>query len=74
MMYTATVSSKGQITLPAELRRQLDLHPGSKVNIEAKDNALVLQVVQPISAYRGILKGYNLSADDIAIPKEHGKY
>jgi len=74
MIYTATVSSKGQITLPAELRRQLNLHAGSKVNIEARDNTLVFQVEQPISAYRGILKGYNLSADDIEIPKEKDPY
>lgn len=30
-MPTATVTSKGQITLPAEVRRSLGLKPGSRV-------------------------------------------
>lgn len=33
MTYTATISSKGQITLPAGIRRSLQLHPGDKITI-----------------------------------------
>lgn len=33
MTYTATISSKGQITLPAEIRRSLKLHTGDKITI-----------------------------------------
>ena len=33
MTYTATISSKGQITLPAEIRRSLKLRPGDKITI-----------------------------------------
>ena len=30
-MASATVTSKGQITIPVEVRRRLGLHPGSRV-------------------------------------------
>lgn len=33
MAYTATISSKGQITLPADIRRGLKLHAGDKITI-----------------------------------------
>jgi AbrB family looped-hinge helix DNA binding protein len=33
MEHTATISSKGQITLPAEIRRGLNLRPGDKITI-----------------------------------------
>lgn len=33
MTYTATISSKGQITLPAGIRRSLRLRPGDKITI-----------------------------------------
>lgn len=33
MTYTATISSKGQITLPAAIRRSLKLRPGDKITI-----------------------------------------
>ena len=31
-MPTSTVTSKGQITIPAAVRRELGLHPGSRVD------------------------------------------
>ena len=31
-MTTATVTSKGQITIPKEIRESLNLHDGDKVN------------------------------------------
>ncbi len=33
MTYIATISSKGQITLPADIRRSLKLRPGDKITI-----------------------------------------
>ncbi len=39
MTYTATISSKGQITLPAEIRRSLALNPGDKITIVKRDGA-----------------------------------
>lgn len=38
MTYIATISSKGQITLPAEIRRELKLRPGDKITIVKRAN------------------------------------
>jgi AbrB family looped-hinge helix DNA binding protein len=38
----ASVSTKGRVTLPAEFRRRLRIHPGDKVVIEATENAIVI--------------------------------
>ena len=35
---TVTVSSKGQVTLPAEARRRLGIHAGTKLEVIVKDD------------------------------------
>jgi len=35
---TITVSSKGQVTLPAEARRRLGIHTGTKLEVIVKDD------------------------------------
>ncbi len=40
----ATVTSKGQVTLPAEARRRLGMKPGTKLEITIKDNRLEVKV------------------------------
>jgi len=54
-----TVSSKGQIVIPAEIRQELGIHAGTKIAIEREDNHLVLQPVtdQFIRSLRGYAKG-----------------
>jgi AbrB family looped-hinge helix DNA binding protein len=37
-MPTATVTSKGQITIPAEVRKALRLEPGTKIHFYAGEN------------------------------------
>ena len=64
----AVVSSKGQVTLPAAMRAQLDLKPGSHIHFELRGREIVIQPELPISAYRGILKGHDLG--DIEPEKE----
>ena len=41
-MPTATVTSKGQITIPAKVRKKLGLTAGSKVDFEPYKNSFVL--------------------------------
>ena len=72
MAITATVSSKGQVTLPAELRKQLGIVPGSTITFEALGKGIVLRPQLPVSAYRGILKDYNIA--DTEIPKEKDRF
>ena len=56
----AVVSSKGQVTLPAAMRNKLGIGPGSHIHFELRGNELVIKPELPMSAYRGILKGYDL--------------
>lgn len=64
----STLSSKGQVTLPIELRERLGLVAGSKITFIHDDKGVHMEVEQPISFYRGILK--HLSHLDSTIPKE----
>lgn len=64
----AIVSSKGQVTLPAAMRAKLGIQAGSHIQFELRDKELVIKPEVPMSAYRGILKGYDLG--DIEPEKE----
>lgn len=64
----AVVSSKGQVTLPAAMRAKLGIGPGSHIHFELRGKELVIKPELPISAYRGLLKGYELG--DIEPEKE----
>lgn len=53
-----TVSSKGQIVLPAELRRKYDIQAGSKLAVVDMAGSLYLVPVSddPLSELRGMFK------------------
>ena len=68
----ATVSSKGQITLPAALRAQLGLVEGSKVKFIYDGKQTRLEAELPVSAYRGILR--HLGNIDTTIPQESDRF
>jgi AbrB family looped-hinge helix DNA binding protein len=68
----ATVSSKGQITLPAALRAQFGLAEGSKVKFISDGKQIVLKPELPVSAYRGLLR--HLGNIDTTIPKEPDRF
>ncbi len=48
-MATMTVSSKGQVVLPAEIRRRLGLMAGAQVEIIEESNGLRLVVSRPVN-------------------------
>lgn len=52
----ATLTSKGQITLPKPLRDQLHLQPGDKVEflVDFSGAVRLLPVTQPISRLKGM--------------------
>lgn len=67
-MELATVTSKGQVTIPAAIRRKLELQPGSKLlffedgeNVVIKKNnpeaalEAIQSVLAPLAAEQGIL-------------------
>ena len=41
-MITARVTSKGQVTIPKEIRDKLGVHTGEDVGFEEKDGMLVI--------------------------------
>lgn len=53
MRETVLVSNRGQITLPADMRKLLGIGPGSTVIIEARDGELALKpaVVLAMDSY-----------------------
>ena len=57
-MITAQVSDKGQITIPADVRRKLGLKAKSRVEIEIRDNVAVLRPIRSILELSGILHEY----------------
>ena len=68
----ATVSSKGQITLPAAMRARLGLVEGSKVKFICGDKEAVLKPELPTRAYFGFLKHLgNINTD---MPKEPDRF
>ncbi|OGE15099.1 hypothetical protein A3F00_00350 [Candidatus Daviesbacteria bacterium RIFCSPHIGHO2_12_FULL_37_11] len=55
--YVSTVTSKGQATIPALLRKQLDIKPGVKLLFENRNNELVIKrQTQLIEELAGSLK------------------
>ena len=56
-MPTATLSSKSQLVLPAEIRRKLGIHPGDRLVVELEgDHAVIRKApcsdVEALAAYR----------------------
>jgi len=70
MRAEAIVSSKGQVTLPAAMRAKLGIGAGSHIRFELRGKELVIKPELPMSAYRGMLKKYNLNPADLEIEKE----
>ena len=66
----AVVSSKGQVTLPAAMRAKLGITPGSHIQFEVRGQELIIKPDLPMSAYRGMLKKYQLDPADLEIEKE----
>lgn len=68
-MPTATVTSKGQLTLPAEVRRDLRLVPGSRVDFDKQPDGTyaVRAKTRDIRELRGIVRydGPPVSLEDI---------
>jgi antitoxin PrlF len=54
-MTVATLSSKGQITLPVAARRLLGLHAGDRIVLEAQDDRIVMRRAQDFLGWKGRL-------------------
>lgn len=52
----ATVTSKGQITLPVAVRRALDLQPGQKLTVKIENNSVVMTAASSVESVRARLR------------------
>ena len=73
-MQTSNLTSKGQVTIPAELRRDLGLKPGDKVRFVKRGSKVTIEAVvePPIDSVFGILKaprGRGIADVDVALAK-----
>jgi AbrB family looped-hinge helix DNA binding protein len=64
-MSTVTLSPKFQVVIPKEIREQLGLSPGQKIQAVVFEDRIELIPVKPIRKMRGFLKGI-----DTDVPRE----
>lgn len=54
-MFIATVSSKGQLTLPVEARERLGITAGSRVSLRAEGDQIVIERIPDFMTLKGTL-------------------
>jgi len=57
------ISSKGQIVIPAGIRRKMDLNTGDRLIVGIKGDTLILRPIVKLSKLKGIDKMKNLSEE-----------
>lgn len=77
-MSTATITSKGQTTIPKDIRDRLHVQPGDRIEFVIQDGAVVVRAAnRKISDLRGFLpkpkKPVTLEQMDAAIRKRAGR-
>jgi antitoxin PrlF len=57
-MSTATLTTKGQVTIPAAVRASLGLETGSRIEFVETQNGqyLIVAATQPVQALKGLLR------------------
>ncbi len=56
-MNTVTISTKYQVVIPKEIREQLDIKPGQKLQAIAYEGRIELIPVRPARELKGFAKG-----------------
>lgn len=56
MTYLVTITSQGQISIPAPLRRQFKLNQTKKARVEAVNDTIVIHPEPDIMDFEGIFK------------------
>ena len=74
MVITAKISSKGQITLPREVRRHLKVEAGAVLVFEKKDDKVLIKPGKTLQEFRGYLKGRGVKVDFEAMRNRARKY
>lgn len=81
-MSQVTVSSKGQVVIPAEIRKRLGIGPGSELELVVEEDTIRVHVVRAVSSSRlddgyGMLRyqgeARRLGEFDVALAMRAGK-
>lgn len=74
MTSTATVSSKGQVTLPAWARERLGLGPGAKLVVRIEGERLVLERIgRTLDELQGSLRHLYRDVDEVLAEIREGR-
>lgn len=74
MVLAAKITSKGQITLPKEVRKILNAGTGSVIVFEKEDERIFIRPTKTLLEYRGYLKGKKRPIDSDVIRERAKKY
>ncbi len=70
MRTTATMTSKGRLTLPKQVREQLGLRPGDAVELVSEDGQLVLRPTRQVClGWAGAFAEMRAAGDDVPDPE-----
>ncbi len=56
MLYPVTITSQGQITIPAKLRRELDLDKTKRLILKVEDKRIIAEPEPDFLSLRGVFK------------------
>jgi AbrB family looped-hinge helix DNA binding protein len=62
-MSTVTVSPKYQVVIPKDIREEMDIKPGQKVQMMIYRGNIVLVSLRPIEELRGFLQGIDTTIE-----------
>lgn len=68
---TGKVSQKGQVVIPAAIRKALDLHQGTKISFELKGDEILIKKLPTALDWANLVK--EIPVEDVDID-EHGHY
>lgn len=76
MNQITTVSTKGQLVIPAEMRASLGIAPGTRLTVRLQGSCIVLEPVSKklVNKLRGITKGGPSMADELQKERRSDKW
>lgn len=71
-----TMSTKGQLVIPAEMRALLGLQPGDRIALTLEDSRIILQPVNDkfVDQLRGMFSGKPSMADELQQERRQDKW
>ena len=67
----ATMSTKGQVTIPVEIRETFELQPGSKIGFRVENDSVSLELPATIDEIRAMLQASMKAGGTDILPAYH---